>query len=711
MATKKDDDLGFVADDDLGFVAEDQGMEIGNPLGFEPQTEMTEQPTAPSRMGELRKRDEAAINVYGLDQPEQASEQLLQQQRIKAFADPFLNIAAPVGQPSREMEISRIKKEAEIEGREITSEEAVQQADYERKLRSEAFPTESMAGAGAGFITAGALGPAAEAAAATRITKNIASPGLKGLSKELTELGLMSVEGGLTNMAANRPKDIEEAFKQFSLGTVLSAAPIAVLKTPGLTRESWQVAKEWNQAIVKKANENIVNTDVLLKQQLKDIESGITLSEKQVNRAETVLNNAKTELDMIERVKRPALDVLAEQPQITARVAELPDKIYNQTLGSRLQMLGEAKGQMLDQVGSKLVKTDKEYERAATKLMKLKGATPEAQTAIDSARNVLDQFQGSLKQGKIGTPADPMTGYKGSERTITYSSVKDLDAAKQQIQDLLYDKQWRKSAPVPVRSVLQEFEVAIRNKIASADPTGQLRNVNSAYSGIKNLQADFEELADQTYFLQLAKDKLDNPKVRDTYDKLLNGFNPKSKGGYFADELFKDPLFKKEIAGVKKEINEMVESSTNDYGRYLEAKKLVDTLDIYEARLSDKIENFRNRLETRQQSAATKKTQKAGQEARIEENLSKKVRGLQDIVLPERFRAAVVNPFMETIDKGLLGPLGRAYEKGSSLAKTIPGRISVSGLKGAAIEAPAQASLEKQEEKASKKKKKSLEGK
>ena len=707
----KEDNLGFVPEEDLGFQPENAPMDIAgntetlNAIGSQP-----EPVASPSRMGELKKMDEAAINAYGLNNPEKASADLVQGQRLRAFAEPALNMAVPIVQPSRELDISRIKKEAEIEGRPITSEEAIKQADYQRSMRQSAFPTESNVGLGAGLMAAGAMLPTGDAAVASKVVSGVESKALSALGKDLTESGLMAVEGGITNLAADKPKNLKEAVAKFSLGTVLSALPLAVLKAPGFTRNSWEAAKEYNTLITQKANRDIQNQVQHIDNELTTLNSRQNLTTKQETRLKGFIDNAETEMGLLNSAREQALPILGEQPKITGAVAELPDKIYTEVLGSKLKTLGQAKEQMLNQVGNTLIKVDKEYETAVTALNKMNYATPEAKKAVEDAKGVLDTFQGSLRQGQIGRPADVMTGFKGNERTIQYGSAKELDAAKQQIQDLLYNKEWRKNAPVPVRKVLMQYENTIRNKIAAADPSGQLRNINEAYSAIKDIQFKYQDLADQSYFIKLAKDKLDDPSVRNTYDQLLNSFNPRSKGGSISDNLYKDPIYSREIAGVKKDINDLVESRTNEYGRYLEAKKLVDTLDAHEARLSDNIDRLKNQYEFKKQAVLEgqgKIENKMRQRAKTE---AKKVKGLADIVLPSSLKSllnlselTLSEPASSKINHYAISPLSRAYEAGNKLATTLPGKAISSLARGASIKAATLMTLNRKEKQAQQK--------
>lgn len=556
--------------------------------------------TSGNSIGELRRRDEIVTNVKQLDNPV-ARENLELSERMLAFARPFMDTAIPgAGAPGRVVETRAIQSEYSKQGTPISLEEAQQIADRRQADREAAFPGPSMLGVGTGLMASGAmLGPVG-GAGRTALGKTGSQ-----IMAESGELLTMAGIGGLENVMFNIDNPDSSAFNDFLAGSILTGSLHGLYKLPAAGRAGIADLKKANEFIIGAEKARVNQTISTLEKEAAHLNNKTAQSKRIIDRVSSKLGDAEVELEVLRSARKQAEGIIREEAASPAGIHNLPkqlDDIY----GGIETELGQLKAQQLNKIGSRIERVDKPYERTMSNLLKSKNYTGPAESARQDALRAMSAFEEGIDVTSLTQSADPILGTQGHEKIIRRASVAQLDKAKQQIQDLLYNKEWLATAPRDIRNSMVEFERSIRNIVSGADPTGDLRAFNNAIHGVKKARFEAGEMLDRTLFEKAARGEVDLPVVQGTFNDLYDYLDPiedlqkrnsKVRSG-FTKLSYEQPLVREKLLALKGQLRGTIDSNVNKYGSYQSAKKLSTDLLKEEDRLLKSINNQTSRLDS-----------------------------------------------------------------------------------------------------------------
>lgn len=630
--------------------------------------------------GSLRRGDEAVIQAGGLDTPE-GQAKVEQNSQMLAAARPFLDYAIPGGgQAGREAEAKLIEREYASKKIPVTHEEALAMSDKRQQSREAAYPMTSLASKGLGLVTAGAAVNPGVGAIRTSLGKTI--------SPELAEIGAMSGLGALENVMGNRSNPNQDVLEDAVNGALVTGMVTSLLHAPTLTRTGLNKVNDvFVQAKRNQISREISDLDEIGKLQQKA--SG--LKQQDLKTYETKIEKATSNLDALKVARQEADDFINQNPTVSMELYQLPDTIKG-TFDTSLQNVASVKNQRLQALANQRVNLDAPYESLVTSIEKFKPATEEAIKAKREVLQAAKNFEDSITVEDLPI-ADPILGKTGQTKRARSASVLEADAAKQQLQDMLYEREFYKNAPKEVKSAMTKFERSVREQINQMDPTGELAAANNTYHGLKVAQRDMDDHVSQALFARKATGNEDawnvNGILGTTFDYLETPQALKQKGSKVEtaldDKILGFPALRDEVNSLKLNLKTQIDDVTNRYGRYQEAKKLSANFTKDSQRLEEAIDRTnRNlsdaKLASEYQGIDKKKLQ--GQKA----SLAKTSRDLT--ALDALAEIPVLGPLMSKIVKRpsrLMNTVGRRQVR--ALGRKIPQPASLAA-RGASFQTP-----------------------
>lgn len=558
-----------------------------------------------------------------------------------AGSAPLLDAAVPGAEPASEAEAKFILHEYAAEGTPITPAEAQTIARKRQAAREEAYPVQATTGSLLGLGLSGVMMGGIEGP-----VSNLAARSGSKLLPEVASIGAQATLGGLENMLRKRHTS-DTPIRDTIEGTLYSSLFLGALKTPGLAKgavqdlskvNDWLVSAERKEA--KAAIDRLKKAKTLTKERLSLNESRIKQEQDAISFAERDLENVHKNIPDVEpqatgteealrtiesryapeqqaisesenylksaAEKKAALEpILAQGEQKAAAIGRLPDEMKSR-LQTRLDDMGRKKAERLKQFESRIIRIDREYERAANKIMAFKGATGPAQAQQAAALAALKNFDDAIDVRQIITPADPVRGIKEKVSVVRRPSAGQADIAKQHLQDLLYNRDFVANAPKPVRDAIREFEESVRNRISSVDPTGDLAAYNNGYHALRTAQDQLDEHAKIGLFENLAAGKTDSPTVSRKLDAIYDTMSSKEelkalgKTGSVSglhDRSLENKYVRETFAEARGELRALQDERVTDFGKYQEAKRAWSTLDQEERKVAAEVERARLKLQ------------------------------------------------------------------------------------------------------------------
>lgn len=362
---------------------------------------------------------------------------------------------------------------------------------------------------------------------------------------------------------------------------------------------------------LKDQADELLQSEIQTKQSLKQSELGTVKTQadiqdkklqqlvKQTAQADEEIAQTQSLLETIQSQKAKYEAVLAQDRTIGERMATLPNQIDN-----TLKEVLEGPEGFGAQIASKVMSLDPSKRVQFRDLLdetykaidNTQTSTGDAAGAKQSARRVIEMFEDSTAKTK--SAVDPITNKKVGMDTSSMSP-QELWTAKQQIQDLLYSKDFlAASKGTPLRKTLVKFENKIRERLNDLDGSGELAKLNDAYSNMLQARLAFQD-APEKFFERLALKETDPSVIRHQMELEKHFMDSASlkQGGFkggLKPETASDPIIGNRIKALKGAIDAKASVDMSDFATLQEAKKafkpLENQLVSTEAKLAKAVE-------------------------------------------------------------------------------------------------------------------------
>jgi hypothetical protein len=566
--------------------------------------------------GAASQQDEDEFEI--LPAANQGTEKPALSPRAVAFGRSFLDAAMPL---TRYADAVGMKSGGQV----ATIKEGLTKANERADQEIAQDSTAAKIGTGLGMVAGGFLGglasSAATAPAKAALTKGLTQLTAKetaaAVSAGITDLAGLALEGGTYAVLFDQPKTVEEAFDSWKKGSSIAAALGLGLKGTVLA----------GKAGAKKVGNALESLDETLQsgvkeRQARDIahaEQGIQLRERQLGRAEETVTARQQQLKQTKNELERSRALVAQEPVIDERVSLLPTRI-NDHLDEHIADVNQQITKKVQEFGKQEIDILPSLKAAREAIEAKEYTTARAKSAKAQAISLLDTLENGLYTPGSKT-TDPITGLtKEVPAQIKKVPVAKAYQMKQQIQDLLYDKDFLENAPkgTELRKNIVNMERGLRNTMYKVDPTGEFAAYGDLQHNLLNARlrdgfdvdapAHFKsralnpnDPAATARYRQFERNLMSKEEIESKYGKSLAddaGLSPES---------MKRPEIKGRVEAIRKLIDAESTPAMQDYAVLQRTKPRISQLENKAMSLEARIEAGRVAVENRGRSVENAK--------------------------------------------------------------------------------------------------------
>lgn len=427
----------------------------------------------------------------------------------------------------------------------------------------------------------GLLGGAIMTHAGGKFLSSIGKPIFAPASKEAVKAsGLVSLETA------------KNAASQLTTMAGTGAAANLIMSSPESWQEAMEVAEEGAYAgiglgLTAKAGIGIVNkVGGIIKRGLLDLRKNeIKIAEAALDDAVSSVDDASARLSQGKLNKDSALTKLTQLEDQSSVIQNQINKVTG-VIDNELP-IAQQLGDLTDGIDAALKTSLTSEAGIGAQIGQIVKQLPgkldladDVKTALDSIKSVKAFTQGTLMakraaeklikfidEGAAGTNPtfDPLLNKTVGKLTREYDPNAAWQA-KQQIQDLLYNKEFLAGAKgTGLRNILVGFERKLANRLAGMDSTGQLAQYNKAYSAFSSAREKAMDIFSTDFFKKAAL-KPNDPSVVKALSEFDNLFTK-------AMSEIDDPVIKAQIQSTRDVIDAQMRSATGNYMALDAAKK------------------------------------------------------------------------------------------------------------------------------------------
>lgn len=414
------------------------------------------------------------------------------------------------------------------------------------------------------------------------VSKPIMSPTTVAQGKEAVQTGLSSAinmtkqlttmagTGAAANLVLQNPQSWDEAINDMKTGATFGVGlGLAAKGGAGLFRKTTNLVQK---SLLKLREEDIKVATRTLDDQLNNVKSAETaLKQTDIDGITAIQKLAQLDdtASTVQNQLNKTVAVIENEALIGSRLGSLPDDI-----DGILTSVTRGEGGVGPKIRSIINQTKGEIElvddinSALDKIKNTKAYTSGTLSSKAAAENFIKTLESGSKTSNASF--DPILNKISGTSTRKFTPVEAWEA-KQQIQDLLYNKEFLVGAKgTGLRKALTDLERGLDAKLVKLDPSGELAEYNSFYSAARTAQDYISDNFTPAFFKQVASSPKD-PSVL----KKLEGFEKIFSG---LDTEITNPLIKSSLKATKDSIEVISSSAIDNYSALIEARKLFNKL-------------------------------------------------------------------------------------------------------------------------------------